>query len=175
MGKPSNVDPLREVGRYLVPLDGSPAAYAALAATCDVARLHHADVGALIVIEVPRILPLDADMRSDFERGEDVLTQAEQIGRDHKVNVDASLCQARQAGHAVVDEAIEDDVDAIVVGVDYHRPYGRFHLGRLPEYVLANAPCEVWLFRYAPHEDGPAGPRAGPRMTAPRRLRSARP
>lgn len=159
MGKTARIDPLREVGRYLVPLDGSQAAYAALAATCDIARLNHADVGALFVIEVPRVLPLDADMPSDFERGEGVLTQAEQVGRDHKVKVDASVCQARQAGHAVVDEAIQDEVDAIVVGIDYQRPYGRFRLGRLPEYVLANAPCEVWLLRYAPHEhDDPAGP-----------------
>jgi nucleotide-binding universal stress UspA family protein len=147
------LEPLRGLGRYLVPVDGSDASYAALAATCDVARMHRADVSAIFVIEVPRTLPLDADMRGDFDRGEDVLTQAEQVGRDHKVKVDASMCQARQAGHAVVDEAIEDDVDAIVVGVDYHRPYGRFRLGRLPEYVLANAPCEVWLFRYAPPDE----------------------
>lgn len=146
----AKVEPLRKVGRYLVPVDGSAASYAALAATCDVARLHRADVAALFVIEVPRTLPLDADMRSAFDRGEDILTEAERIGRDHKVGVDASMCQARQAGHAVVDEAIEDRTDAIVVGVDYHRPYGRFRLGRLPEYVLANAPCEVWLFRYSP-------------------------
>lgn len=146
------LEPLRKVGRYLVPVDGSNASYAALAATCDVARLNKANVTALLVIEVPRTLPLDADMRGAFDRGEDILTQAEQIGRDHKVEVDASMCQARQAGHAVVDEAIEDGTDAIVVGIDYERPYGRFHLGRLPEYVLANAPCEVWLFRYSPND-----------------------
>ncbi len=158
MAQLTKPDPIREVGRYLVPLDGSDAAFAALAATCDVARLHRAGVSALFVIEVPRTLPLDSDMRSKVERGEDVLTHAEQVGRDHKVKVDASMCQARQAGHAVVDEAIEDGIDAIVVGVGYHRPYGRFRLGRLPEYVLANAPCEVWLFRYAPHEDDPSDP-----------------
>lgn len=143
-------EPLRKIGRYLVPVDGSDASYAALAATCDVARLNRAEVSALFVIEVPRTLPLDADMRGAFDRGENILTQAEQIGRDHKVEIDASMCQARQAGHAVVDEAIEGGTDAIVVGVDYARPYGRFRLGRLPEYVLANAPCEVWLFRYSP-------------------------
>lgn len=146
----AKLEPLKSVGRYLVPVDGSDASYAALAATCDVARLNRADVSAIFVIEVPRILPLDADMRNDFDRGEDVLSHAEELGREHKVKVDASMCQARQAGHAVVDEAIQDEADAIVVGVDYHRPYGRFRLGRLPEYVLANAPCEVWLFRYAP-------------------------
>ena len=153
----AKLEPLRKVGRYLVPVDGSAASYAALAATCDVARLNRADVAALFVIEVPRTLPLDADMRGAVDRAEDILTEAEQIGRDHKVNVDASMCQARQAGHAVVDEAIEDGTDAIVVGVNYHRPYGRFRLGRLPDYVLANAPCEVWLFRYSPADQAVAG------------------
>ncbi len=153
----AKLEPLRKVGRYLVPVDGSNASYAALAATCEVARLTRADVAALFVIEVPRTLALDADMRGAFDRGEDILTQAERIGGDHKVNVDASMCQARQAGHAVVDEAIEDGTDAIVVGVDYERPYGRFRLGRLPEYVLANAPCDVWLFRYSPADQAVAG------------------
>lgn len=151
-------EPLRRVERYLVPVDGSEPAYAALAAACGVARIHHSDVAALHVVEVPRTLPLDADMRDDFERGEDILERAEHIGRDHKVRVDASICQARQAGHAVVDEAIEDRAGAIVVGVGYQRPYGRFRLGRLPEYVLAHAPCEVWLFRYAPDEADGLGP-----------------
>ena len=156
----AKLEPLRKVGRYLVPVDGSDASYAALAATCDVARLNRANVAALFVIEVPRTLPLDADMRGAFDRGETILTEAERVGRDRKVNVDATICQARQAGHAVVDEAITDGADAIVVGVDYNRPYGRFRLGRLPEYVLANAPCEVWLFRYAPRMSAaPAGGR----------------
>ena len=146
----ARLEPLRDLTHYLVPIDGSAAAYAALAATCDVARIHHSDVSALFVIEVPRRLPLDADMGHEFDRGEEILTRAEEIAHDHKIRLDASMCQARQAGHAVVDEAIENHADAIVVGVDYHRPYGRFRLGRLPDYVLANAPCEVWLFRYAP-------------------------
>ena len=154
----AGLEPLRRVERYLVPVDGSGASYAALAAACGVARIHHSNVAALHVIEVPRTLPLDADMSDDFERGEDILERAERVGQDHKVRVDASICQARQAGHAVVDEAIEDRAGAIVVGVSYRRPYGRFRLGRLPEYVLAHAPCEVWLFRYAPGAENEAGP-----------------
>ncbi|MYE45155.1 MAG: universal stress protein [Chloroflexi bacterium] len=75
----------------------------------------------------------------------------------HTVALDGAMCQARQAGHAVVDEAIERNTDAIVVGVGYERPYGRFRLGRLPQYVLAHAPCEVWLFRYTPDQAADGG------------------
>ena len=145
------------VERLLVPLDGSEAAYQALGAACDIDRLHRASVTSLHVIEVPRTLPLDADLERDFDRGEAILSRAEEVAREHKVPLEGSMCQARQAGHAVVDEAIERNSDAIVVGVGYERPYGRFRLGRLPQYVLAHAPCEVWLFRYTPDEAADGG------------------
>ncbi len=145
------------VERLLVPLDGSNACYQALGSACDIARMHNASVSALYVIEVPRTLPLDADLERNFERGEAILSRAEEVAREHKVQIEGSMCQARQAGHAVVDEAIERAADAIVVGVEYERPYGRFRLGRLPQYVLAHAPCEVWLFRYTPADAADAG------------------
>ena len=147
MARPSDSS---RVERLLVPLDGSEAAYQALGLACDIARLHQASVSALYVIEVPRTLPLDADLERDLGRGEDILSRAEEVAGAHKIKLDGSMCQARQAGHAVVDEAIERAADAIVVGVAYERPYGRFRLGALPQYVLAHAPCEVWLFRYTP-------------------------
>lgn len=146
-------DPLDAVKSLLVPLDGSDAAFSALAAACDIARHHKATVAALHVIEVPRSLPLDAELSEEAERGEIILTRAESIAKEHDIKVRADLVQARQAGHAVVDEALDSKADAIVVGLDYHRPYGRFQMGRLPLYVLENAPCEVWLFRYAPKEE----------------------
>ena len=150
-------DSSRRVERLLVPLDGSEAAYQALGVACEIARAHRASVSSLHVIEVPRTLPLDADLDRDFDRGEAILSRAEEVARDHKVALDGAMCQARQAGHAVVDEAIERNTDAIVVGVGYERPYGRFRLGRLPQYVLAHAPCEVWLFRYTPEEAADGG------------------
>ncbi len=149
----SKAEDLHQLDRLLVPVDGSDASYQALGSACDMAKLHRAKVASLYVIEVPRSLPIDADLRSEFDRGEQILSRAEEVARAHKVKLDGSMCQARQAGHAIVDEAIEADIDAIVVGVDYERPYGRFRLGRLPQYVLAHAPCEVWLFRYTPPDE----------------------
>ena len=144
------IDPLREITSYLIPVDGSVASYNALAVVCDVARRHHAKVAAVHVIEVPRSLPVEAELTPEAERGEEILTRAEAIADEHDVQLDGSLVQARDAGQALVDEAIDVGAGAIVVGLDYrHRPYGRFELGRLPQYVLTNAPCEVWLIRYA--------------------------
>ena len=144
------VNPLDEITLFLVPVDGTAAAYNALAVTCDLARKNRAKVAALHVIEVPRSLPVEADLAPEAARGEEVLTRAEQIADEHDVQLDGELLQARDAGQALVDEAVEIGAGAIVMGLDYRRrPSGRFEIGRFPEYVLANAPCEVWLIRYS--------------------------
>lgn len=149
------VDPLR-VRSFLVPLDGSEAAFGALAAACETARKTKATVSAVYVIEVPRSLPLDADLVAEGQRGEEVLERAENLAATHDVRLEGDLVQARQAGHVIIDEATERGVDAIVIGLAYHRPYGRFELGSLAEYVLEHAPGYVWLIRYPAPGDGPA-------------------
>ncbi len=151
------LDPLGEIKSFLVPVDGTEASYNALAVACDVARRNRARVSVLYVIEVPRSLPLDADLAPEAERGEAILTRAEEIADGHDVQLEGELLQAREAGQALVDEAAEQGADAIVVGLDYHRPYGRFQLGRLPQYVLEQALCQVWLIRYAPDAGGGEG------------------
>ena len=146
------VDPLSAVHSYLVAVDGSAASYNAVAVACDLARRSKAKVSALYVIEVPRSLPIDADLQLELDRGESILTQAERIAGDHDVRLKGTLLQARQAGNALVDEAVAQSADAIVLGVDYdyQRPFGQFELGALPQYLLEHAPCEVWLIRYPP-------------------------
>ena len=146
------VDPLGEVKSFLVPLDGMDASYNALAVVCGIARHTRARVSALHVIEVPRSQPLGASLAAETEQAEAILTRAEEIAGEHDVRVDCGLLQAREAGQALVDEAVDQGTDAVVVGLGYHRPYGRFELGRLPQYVLANAPCQVWLIRYPPEQ-----------------------
>jgi nucleotide-binding universal stress UspA family protein len=57
------------------------------------------------------------------------------------------LLQAREAGHAIVDEAIERGIDVIAIGTEYTRPFGEFQMGRTTQFVMKQAPCQVWLFR----------------------------
>ena len=140
-------DPLR-ARAFLVPLDGSEAAYGALTAACETARKTKASVSALYVFEVPRSLPLDADLVSEGQHGEEILERAEALAAEHDIRLDGDLVQARQAGHVVIDEAAERGADAIVIGLAYHRPYGHFELGSLAEYILEHAPGFVWLIRY---------------------------
>lgn len=156
-----SIDPTATFESLLVPIDDSEASHRALAVACDIARRGRTRrVSAVHVIEVPRRLPLDAEMAAELDRGERILERAEALAREHRVRLTGDLVQARQAGTAIVDEARERGIDAIVIGVDYHQPHGTFQLGRLPRYALVHAPCEVWLIRSPPERAtrDPKGP-----------------
>ena len=131
----------------LVPVDGSDASLRAVEFACNIARRGHSKVHVVHVIEVRRALRLDADLTEEAQRGEEILTQAEIAAKRQDYQVDGELLQARDAGHAIVDEAIERNSDIIVMGVPYTRPFGEFELSRIPTQVMKTAPCEVVLLR----------------------------
>jgi len=133
--------------QILVPVDGSQASLGALALACFLARRNRGTVYAVYVIEVARTLPLDAELVPEAQRGEEILAQAEQVAASLDYQVAGELLQARDAGHAIVDEAIEREVDGIVLGIGYKRPLGEVQLGHTAQYILRNAPCQVILCR----------------------------
>lgn len=133
----------------LVPVTNSPASLEALAAACLLARPRKAKVYAIHVIEVLRSLPLNADMEADARRGEQILRKAEEVAHHAGYAISGELLQAREAGVAIVDEARDRGVEAIVMGVGYRRMIGSMQLGKTAEFVLRNAPCNVWVLRPA--------------------------
>lgn len=103
------------------------------------------------VVEVQQSMPLDAELPAEIERGESVLHSAELFAtrcvggrRDH---INTELLQARSAGAAIVDEAIESDANAIMLSCSIRRKHGRPTIGDTVDYVLRNAPCEVIVIR----------------------------
>jgi len=131
----------------LVPVDGSEASILAVEFACSVAKRTRGRVHVVHVIEVRRALPLDAELEEEAQRGEAILTLAEAAAKRQDFEVHGDLLQARDAGHAIVDEAIEREADAIVLGVPFRRPYGEFELGKVPNHVLKTAQCPVVLLR----------------------------
>jgi nucleotide-binding universal stress UspA family protein len=131
----------------LVPVNGSEASLLAVEFACNLAKRTRGKVHVVHVIEVRRSLPLDADLVPEAQRGEEILTQAEMAAKRQDFEVEGDLLQARDAGHAIVDEAMEQQADAIIVGVPFRRPFGEFELGKVAAHVLKTAPCEVVLLR----------------------------
>ncbi len=107
------------------------------------------------VIEVERSLPVDSELPFHTAAGNDLLDRMEDVTKRFKCKVSLELLQARLAGPAIVHEAAERDVDAVVIGIPYKTKYGKFTLGEAVPYILEHAPCRVVLLRgEIPQEPG---------------------
>jgi len=133
--------------RILVAARGNGADEEAVKLACDLAKKSKAGIYVVYVIEVKRSLPLDAVIESEIQKAEEVLTRAEDIAAELDYEVETDLIQAREAGSAIVDEAMERDVDLILMGLTYKTRFGVFDLGRAVPHVLKGAPCRVLLCR----------------------------
>jgi nucleotide-binding universal stress UspA family protein len=133
--------------KVLVPVNGSTVDEEAIRLSCRLAKKAGGKIYVTYVIQVDRTLPLDAEVRPQIERAEQVLGQAERIAEEEDCDVETDLLQAREIGPAVVDEAIERGVDLITIGISYKREFGEFSLGTIIPYVLKNAPCWVLICR----------------------------
>ena len=131
----------------LVAVSGETSDEEAVRLACHLLNPGKGDLFVVYVIEVGRGLPVDAEVAPATARAEEVLKHMEEVTRPFKCNIQAELLQSRSAGPAVVQEAVDKQVDAIVLGVGYHEVYGSFSLGETAPYLLRTAPCRVILWR----------------------------
>jgi len=136
----------------LVPVDGSHARLQAVGIAGEIASGNKGKVFVVHVIEVKRNLPLDAEVEAEAKAAEQILSQAQQVAREQGFAVEGEVLQAREAGTAIVDESVNLNVDLVILGSDYQRPFGEFQFGKVVEHVMRNAPCEVWLCRHKVEE-----------------------
>jgi len=135
-----------EFHRILVPVTGTEADEEAIKLACRLAKKNKAKIRAIYVITLKRTLPLDAEVESEIRKAEGILDHMESIAEEQDYEVDTDLLQAREAGLTIIDEAVEQGVDLILMGVKYKRRFGQFSLGSTVPYVLKNAPCRVILY-----------------------------
>jgi nucleotide-binding universal stress UspA family protein len=133
--------------KILVTVSGKEADAEAVKLACDLAKKPKAKIYVVYVIEVKRSLPLDAVIESEIRKAEEALARAEDVASDKDYEVETDLIQGRDAGPAIVDEAMDKEVDLILMGFTYKKRFGVFNLGRVIPYVLEEAPCRVLLYR----------------------------
>ncbi len=138
---------MERISRILVPINGGLDDEEALRLACNVAKRNKAKITIAHVVEVQRSLPLDADLPIPTAQGDKLLGWAEELARTLDCQVDAELLQARLAGAALVDEALNIKADLIIMGLPYRTRFGAFYLSETSNYVLNHASCHVWLVR----------------------------
>ncbi len=135
-----------EFHRILVPVSGTEADDEAIRLACRLAKRDKGKVWAVYVVTVKRALPLDAEIEPEIVEAEEILDHAESIAEEQDYEIETDLLQAREAGPTIIEEAVEREVDLILVGVEYKRRFGQFSLGSVVPYLLKNAPCRVILY-----------------------------
>ena len=138
----------------LVPLVGSSLDESALKVAGEVARESSGRVHVLYIIEVPRAVPLDAPMDEQVRNGERILKDIEDHWPHRKTSVATELLQARQAGPAIVTEAVERGADLVIMGIDHERRYGDYSLGSSTAHVLQHVPSALWILRAPINQNG---------------------
>jgi nucleotide-binding universal stress UspA family protein len=133
--------------KILVPVSGNASDEDAINLACDLGKRSRATIFVVFIIEVQRSLPLDAIVQSDLSNAEQILSRAEDLASENDYEVNTDLIQAREAGAAIVEEAVQKEVDLILMGIEYKKRFGVFYLGEAIPYVLEEAPCSVVLLR----------------------------
>jgi len=144
---------MKQYRTILVPVAGRPEDEEALELACQIAR-SIGDVKIIVtnIISIDRSLPLDAEVGSEIARAEGILSRFENMGKKYGCQLETNLLQARMVAPAIVDEAVEQKADAIVIGSAYKTHFGEFSLGDVVPYILQNAPCRVILSHRPPSQ-----------------------
>lgn len=133
--------------RILVPVTGNQADEEAVDLACSLARQNKSEIRAIYIITLKRDLPLDAEIESEIQKAEDILGRIEEIARRNNYKIETDMLQAREVGPAIINDAADQEIDLILLGIAYKMRFGEFSLGEVVPYVLKNSPCRVILYQ----------------------------
>jgi nucleotide-binding universal stress UspA family protein len=132
--------------RILVPVTGTDADDETMRMACWIAKRDKSKLYAMYVITIKRSLPLEAEIESETQKAEELLSRMEKVAESEDYQIETDLLQAREVAPTIIDEAVERKIDLIVMGVKYRRHFGQFSLGSIVPYIIKNGPCQVMLY-----------------------------
>jgi nucleotide-binding universal stress UspA family protein len=134
--------------RILVPMKLGLIGEEVLGTAFRLAEEQGCEVHVLHVIRVPLDLPIDAELIDAEEAAEASLAEAKLLAADQGIPIQVHIVRGRAIGEAIVHEAVDHEVDLIVVGsAPRWRRQSRFFSPTV-DYVLRKAPCEVMVIAY---------------------------
>jgi nucleotide-binding universal stress UspA family protein len=131
----------------LLAISGSPFDGQLVQLACNVAQKGKGKLYVVHVLEVPRSLPLDANMTEQSKRADAILTHVEDAASKMKCQLESEIIQARDVAQTLIDEAADRQVSLLILGTQRREKYGKFYLGTTIPAVLSSARCRVWIIR----------------------------
>ena len=135
------------VKRILVPTVGTAFAGREVELACRLGEGQKAEIQLAYVLEVPRTLSLGASMPDEEARGLEAMKLAKTIIDLHKLPSTMKVLRARIAGQGIVQEALQQDVDMIVVGMKPGMGIAYDAFARTMDVLMRHAPCELLIDR----------------------------
>lgn len=136
--------PVRRPGlayrRIVVPLVGAESE-TSVALAAELASEQGASIIAVVVIELPAELPLEAHMLEEEAQARRLIEEARAIAGSYGVRVRGRVVRARRSGQAIVAEIEAQEADLVVLRTTPGRRTRLF--GNTAEYVLRHASCRV--------------------------------
>lgn len=137
-----------KIKNILVPISNLKYVEDMVRVACNLAIFYKAEVMALYVIEIPRSLPLDVEIKEEKQRAEEILKKAYDFASsEYGIEIKTDILQARTAGPAILEETIENNIDLILLEAPLKRSIEERLFGSTVDYILKTASCQVWLIR----------------------------
>jgi len=133
-------------GAIIVPITGTALSERLLEIAINFAQRLDVPLRFVYVMEIPLVLPPDAEVPREREKGERVLLHAQVVAEKAGIVAKGKIVKARLAGAGIVQAAKEDSASLILLLLSEH-PEGELSIGRSVQYVLRNAPCDVLLLK----------------------------
>ena len=116
-----------------------------MALAAELADDRRSTITAVVVIEVPAELPLEAHMLQEEGDAKRVREDARALGNSRGVNVRTQTLRARMAGEAIVGEAEAARSNLVVLRAPRRPSPSRRVFGKTVDYVLKHARCRVMV------------------------------
>jgi len=110
----------------------------ALQTACQLAQLHHAQLTAVHIIDVPDTLPMEMAMPQREAQGEEALQRAQAVSGEYHVTMDLKLVKARSFEKALEMLVESNHYDMIVIGMQADE---KLLFKQAPCRVLFMTPC----------------------------------
>ncbi len=127
----------------LIPTDGKNASEEIIDFICSIQKTIGAVINVVYVIEVPRNLPLHAEIPEKVVAANECIDRAVKIGEKHNVELNTSVIYARTAEDSIIATAVEMKCDVIAISQDNHKLR---IFANAATNIYHRAKCSVWLF-----------------------------
>lgn len=127
----------------LIPTDGKRTSEDVIEFICSIQKVINAVINVVYVIEVPRNLPLGAEMPDKVEGARLAINRAKDIAAKYGVNINTSVIYARTMEDSIIATAQELKCDVIAIAQDNQKLR---IFSNAASNIYQRAKCSVWLF-----------------------------